>query len=186
MIDRVGSILVQCIEDFEVRLKNDEGDSVKLHSRLIKNLEKKMKELQAKELSQWEAQSHPDPAQRMPAEIFKQLNEKLLKEKEEVQQALCKALESMPDPVDYEEKLLKFKDALSALRDPDVNAQTKNRLLKACIDRIEYKREKPERIKSQQTRYYDPEQKKTRYKSPLQTGGNWTTPPIELDVKLKV
>ena len=84
------------------------------------------------------------------------------------------------------EKLKKFSDALAALRNPDVDAQTKNRLLKACIERIEYSREKPQRIKSQQVRYYDPEVKKTRYKSPLKTGGNWTAPPIELDVKLKV
>ena len=186
MLDRIAAILEQCIEDFEIRIKNDEGDSVKLHARLIKNLEKKMKDLEAKELSQWEAQSHPDPAQRMPAEIFKQLNERLLKEKEEVRQALCKAYESMPDPVDYEEKLAKFKDALSALRDPDVDAQRKNRLLKACIERIDYSREKPERIKSQSVRFYDPAVKRTRSKSPLSTGGNWTSPEIELDVKLKV
>lgn len=186
MIARVCSILEQCIEDFEVRINNDAGDSAKLHVELIKNLERKMKDLQARELAQWEKQSDPDPAQRMPAEIFKQLNEKLLKEKDEIQQALCKAYESMPEPVDYEEKLKKFRDALDALRNPDVDAQTKNRLLKACIDRIEYSREKPQRIKSQQVRYYDKEQKKTRYKSPLNTGGNWTSPPIELDVKLKV
>lgn len=186
MLDRVAEILEQCIEDFEIRLKNDEGDSIKLHARLIKNLEKKMKDLQAQELSQWEQQSHPDPEQRMPAEIFKQLNAKLLREKEEVQQALCKAYESMPDPVDYEEKLRKFKDALAALRDPAVDAQTKNRLLKACIERIDYSREKPERIKSQQVRFYDPERKQTRYKSPLNTGGNWSITPVELDVKLKV
>lgn len=186
MIDRVAEILEQCIGDFEIRIQNDEGDSIKLHARLIKNLEKKLKDLQAQELSQWEAQSHPDPAQRMPAEIFKQLNAKLLKEKDEVQQALCKAYESMPEPIDYQEKLLKFKNALDALRDPEADAQTKNRLLKACIERIDYSREKPERIKSQQVRYYDKERKQTRYKSPLNTGGNWTSPPIELDVKLKV
>ena len=186
MIERVIAILEQCIADFEIRIKNDEGDSAKLHARRIKNLEKKMKELEAKELSQWESQSHPDEAQRMPAAIFQQFNEKRLKEKEEVRQALCKAYESMPEPVNYEEKLLKFKDALSALRDPEADAQIKNKLLKACIERIDYSREKPERIKSQQIRYYDPELKQTRYKSPLNTGGNWTSPPIELDVKLKV
>lgn len=186
MLDRVYSILEQCIEDFEIRISNDAGDSEKLHAQLIKNLERKMKDLQARELSQWEKQSDPDPSQRMPPEIFKQLNEKLLKEKDEIQQALCKAYESMPEPVDYEERVKKFRDALNALKDPGVDAQTKNRLLKACIERIDYSRDKPERIKSQQVRYYDPEQKKTRHKSPLNTGGNWTSPPIELDVKLKV
>ena len=186
MIVRVEEILKNCISDFEVRLKSDEGDSAKLHARLIKNLEKKKKELEAKELAQWETQSHPDPAQRMPQHIFQQLNEKLLKEKEEVQQALCKAYESMPEPVDYEEKIKMFQDALDALQNPDASAAEKNKLLKACIERIEYHRDKPERIKSQQVRFYDPVLKKTRNKSPLKTGGNWTAPNIELDVKLKV
>lgn len=186
MIERVCDILQQCIEDFETRLTNDTGDSAKLHAKLIKNLEKQMKELKERELAQWEQQSHPDPSQRMPAEIFKQLNERLLNEKAEIQDALCKAYESMPEPVDYEEKIGKFRDALEALKDPDVDAEVKNNLLKACIARIDYKREKPERIKSKQVRYYDKEMKRTRWKSPLNTGGNWTQPPIELDVKLKV
>ena len=186
MIERVVAILESCIEDFEIRLKNDTGDSAKLHAKLIKNLEKRMEDIKARELSQWKTQSHPDPAQRMPAEIFKQLNAELLQEKEEVQQALCKAYESMPEPINYQERLARFKDALDALLDPEVDAQKKNRLLKACIERIEYKRDKPERIKSQRVRFYDPTVKKTRSKSPLQTGANWTNPPIELDVKLKV
>lgn len=178
IINRVAEALEQCIEDFEIRIQNDEGDSMKLHARLIKNLEKKMKDLQAKELSQWEQQSHPDPVQRMPPHIFKQLNEKLLNEKEEVQQALCKAYEAMPEPVDYEEKLLRFKDALAALKDPEADAGLQNRLLKACIDRIEYKRDKPERLKKAPG-----EKKGTRFKV---AGGRWTNPPIELDIKLKV
>ena len=185
MEERVISILTDCIKDFEIRLKNDEGDSAKLHARLIKNLEAKQKELDEKELAQWEAQADPDPAKRMPPHIFQQLNEKLLKEKEEVRQALCKAYESMPEPVNYEEKITQFSEALNALKDPNIYAATKNRLLKACIERIEYHRDTPQRIKSQQVRYYDKNQKRTRYKSPLSTGGNWTSPEIVLDVKLK-
>jgi hypothetical protein len=176
MIDQVCQILKQCIEDFEIRISNDEGDSIKLHANLIKNLEKRMKELQEKELSQWEAQSHPDPAQRMPVEIFKRLNENLLQEKEDVRLALCKARESMPEPIDYEEKIVKFQNALDALRDPDEDADNvlKNELLKACIERIEYFREKPQRISL-----------KGKGTFPM-TAPKWTSPPIELDVKLKV
>lgn len=177
IMNRVVEVLQQCIEDFEIRLANDTGDSIKLHNQLIKNLEKKMKELQARELSQWEQQSHPDPAQRMPAAIFKQLNEKLLHEKEEVQQALCKAYESMPEPVDYEEKLLRFKDALAALKDPEADAALQNRLLKACIDKIEYSRERPHRITKEEAE---------KQGIPLRVGGRWSEPPIELDIKLKV
>lgn len=186
IIEKVKDTLRQCIYDFEVRIKNDDGDSARLHAHLIKRLEAKKEELDKKEIAQWEAQADPDPSKRMPDHVFKVLNEKLLKEKEEVQQALCKAYETMPDPVDYEEKRMRFKAALDALENPDATAEQKNKLLKACIERITYKREKAKRIKSKQVRYYDPVLKKTRNKSPLHTGGNWTAPEIELDVKLKI
>lgn len=175
MIDRVCAILKECIEDFEIRINSDTGDSAKLHVKLIQNLEKKMKDLQAKELSQWESQSHPDLSKRMPHEIFQQLNAKLLKEKEEVQLALCKAKESMPDPVDYEEKLTRFQNAIDALRDPETDNELKNELLKACIERIDYYKEKPVRKPPANGKGTFPMTKST-----------WTNPPIELDVKLKV
>lgn len=174
IIERVCAILEQCIEDFEIRISADTGDSIKFHNELIKNLEQKLKDLQAKELSQWEAQSNPNPNMRMPQEIFQQLNEKLLHEKEEIQQALCKAKESMPEPIDYEEKLVSFKEALNTLKNPEADTVLKNELLKACIERIEYYREKPERISL-----------KGKGTFPM-TATKWTDPPIELDVKLKV
>lgn len=175
VVAKVSEVLKQCIEDFEVRLQNNEGDSIKLHARLIKNLEEKLKELEAKELSQWEAQSHPDVSLRMPEKIFKQLNENLLKEKEEVRQALCNAYESMPEPVDYQEKIYKFQDALDALNDPDVNAETKNELLKACIDRIDYYRERPTRSKPAEGNGTFP-----------MIATQWNNPPIELDIQLRI
>ena len=182
VLDRVRDTLKQCISDFEIRIDSDDKTSQKLHENLIKRLKSKLEELNKKEVSQWEKYSE----EAMPKEIFEKLNEKVLKEKDEIQQALCKAYESMPEPIDYEEQLLRFKDALEALDDPEVSAEKKNKLLKACIERIDYKREKAVRIKSQQVRYYDKEQKRTRYKSPLSTGGNWSNPPIELDIKLAV
>lgn len=179
---RVCSVLEECIADFEIRIKNNDDDSIKHHETLLKRLKAKQEELHKKELSQWEKYTEEG----MPKHVFDALNEKVLKEKEEVQQALCKAAESMPMRVDYEEKMLRFKDALEALKDPEVPAAKKNALLKACIDRITYNRPKAERIKSQQTRYYDKKLKKTRHTSPLKTGGNWTDPQIELDIKLKL
>ena len=189
IIDRVSEILKQCIADFEMRIKNDDGDSAKLHANLIKRLEAKREELDKKEIAQWEAQADPDPSKRMPEHVFKILNEKLLKEKEEIRQALCKAYESMPDPVDYAEQLHRFQEALDALHDPDRSAKDKNRLLKACIDRITYKRDKAERIKRaiplKRTRING---KRPYLRDPQdpEQGARWTNPPIELDVKLKV
>lgn len=147
--------LKDCIADFEVRIENDQDDSSKLHRNLIDNLEKKMKDLEAQEVSQWRTQSDPDPDKRMPQHIFKILNEQLLKEKEEVRQALCKAYESIPEPIDYKTRILKFADALAALEDPNVSAKIKNDYLKDIIERIEYERPAPIRITKENAGKYN-------------------------------
>ena len=139
-VDHVCEALEECIEDFEVRIKNDKDDSAKLHKSLIESLQKKLKELENKEIEQWDAQYHPDPAKRLPQHIFEKLNEKVLSDKEEVNKALCKAQESIPKQVDYKEKVLTFKTALNYLKDPNVSAKIKNQYLKKIISKIIYER----------------------------------------------
>ena len=156
----VCSTLRECIEDFKVRIKNNQEDSTKLHSSLIDNLKKKLKDLEVKELAQWEAQTDPDKSKRMPQHIFEQLNAKLLAEKEEVTQALCKAEESMPKPVDYKDKIMRFTDALEALEDPNISAKIKNEYLKDIIERIDYERPPIIRINKKNADKYAAEIKK--------------------------
>lgn len=182
MVEEICTVLEQKIEDFHIHLKNDDEDLTKIHAKMISNLEKKLKELEEKELAQWEQQSHPDPSQRMPAAIFKQLNERVLKEKEDTKHALQEARETMPVPVNYEEKICRFQNAIDALKNPEAPVELKNALLKSCFKKIIYSREHPERLKSQRVIYYDKVEKKTKGKSPLKVGGSWSEPPIFLEV----
>lgn len=76
----------------------------------------------------------------MPPHIFKKLNERLLKDKEEIKKALCEAYESMPEPVNYKEKILTFTGVLNALDDPTLTPKIKNQYLKDIIKRIDYER----------------------------------------------
>ena len=97
---------------------------------------------------------------------------------------MCNARKSMPEPVDYEERKQRFQEALDALNDKEASANLQNKLLKGCIDRIEYYRNKPQRLRSNAKRV---SVNGRRIKPDgLPTGGNWTAEPIELDVKLKV
>lgn len=160
MTAEVVKVLQACIEDFELKIKNDAGDSVVLHQQIIKQLEQRLEELNKRELAQWDKYTQEG----MPKHIFDQLNAKVLQEKDETQQALCTARDTLPEPVDYEHKKTMFSDALRLLQDPDAPALEQNMLLKRCIDHIEYKRKKKE-------------------------GGNrrWGTPePLELDIHLRV
>ena len=165
-----------CIKDFEVRIKENKDDSFKLHRDLVKRLEKKMEELEKKEIEQWEAQYDPDESKRLPPHIFQKLNEKVLREKDEVNKALCKAKDSMPQPVDYKDELLKFTDALKRLKDPEIPAKVKNQYLKNIIDKIEYERGSTVRITKENANEYNIDTSK---------GLQWYTPPYKIKLKLK-
>jgi hypothetical protein len=165
-----------CIEDFKLRIKNDTDDSFKLHRDLVKRLEKKLEELEKKEVEQWEAQYDPDESKRLPPHIFQKLNEKVLKEKDEVNKALGKAKDSMPNPVDYRDELMKFTDALTYLEDSKVNAKVKNQYLRNIIDKIEYERGPTVRITSENAEKYGVDTTK---------GTQWYTSPYKIKMKLK-
>lgn len=140
VLERICDSLQNIIDDFEVRVENQQDDSIKLHRALVERLEKQLADLEVTEKLQWEAKQHPDPEERMPSHIFKELNGKLLKEKEELNEALCDARDAIPEPVNYGELTVKFTDTLKMLKDPDIDASIKNMHVKDIIERIEYYR----------------------------------------------
>lgn len=166
VVDFVAEVLRQRIAEFEVELKKGDTDSDKFHDKMIKSLEKKLADINAKELSLWESQVDPDIGKRMPPHIFQTITDKLTKEREETETALEKARKAITTPVENKIKKETFQKALDALLDDTVSVAEKNHLLKACIDRIVYHREAPLRIPGGRQRY--------------------TSPPIQLDVKLKL
>ena len=157
--------LQKAITEFEVESKKG-GDtkSIKLHEELIKNLEKKLTDLDAKELALWDAQL--DPSAKMPKHVFQAITDKLVKERKDTEVALEKARKQVVKPIDYASKIITFQKALDALLDENATVDEKNHLLKQCIERITYSRGLANRI----------------------PGGrhNWDYKQINLDVKLKV
>ena len=139
VLERVCSVLEACISDFEVKLDNNNLDEKERHKQLITSLEKRLKELKEKEIRQWEKYSDEE----MPKEIFDNLNKKVLKEKEEIQNALCSAYDSMPEPVDFEEKIVSFRNAIEALKNDDVSPKLKNDYLRDIIEKMTFERPKP-------------------------------------------
>jgi hypothetical protein len=138
--------LNECVEDFEIRLKNKQDDSIQLHRDLISSLEAKIKELDDLEESYWEANTHPNPEKKMPDKVFDRLNKKLVEERKAVQKSLDEAKDSAPKEVNYQERLVKFTDALEALKDPELSVKEKNLYLREVIERIDYERPMPEMV----------------------------------------
>lgn len=176
VFDYVRKVLKDCITDFEVRIENNQDDSVKLHRDLINRLTKQLGDLEKKEIEQWDAQYDPDLTKRLPAHIFAKLNEKVLKEKEEVKKALEKAKDSAPKHISYRDELVKTKDALRILEDPELDAKTKNRYLKEVIEKMVYERGPSVRITKENA---------AQYHADLSQGMQYYTPPYKIRIKLK-
>lgn len=174
VLEYVCNSLRECIEDFELRIEHQENDSTKLHKKLVENLERKYKELEEKELAQWDAQYNPDL--KMPTHIFQKLNEKLLKEKDKVRLALCEARDSIPVQVDYQEKIYKFTDVLNILEDKNASAVKKNNYLKDIIERIDYERPPIVRITKENAKQYG---------ETVEKGMKYHIEPFIIKIKLK-
>lgn len=166
MVDYVAEVLRERIADFESSVGNHESDPSNFHEKHLKTLEKKLAEINTKEVSLWEAQL--DEEQKMPKNVFKVITDKLVNERKEIERAIEKTKVKIAVPVTRETQLVNLQKALSALLDPNVSVADKNHFLKACIDRIEYRREKPKKLTGKGV------------------GRQWTTPPIEVEVRLKV
>lgn len=168
MVDFVADTLKKKIAEFEIEAARGDDGSNKIQEKLMANLEKKLSEIAAREVTLWESQLDPNMANRMPPHVFQALTDKLVKEREETEVALEKARASISIPIDYQKKIVTFQKALDALLDDNVSVAEQNHLLKACIDKIIYHRETPQRILGKGS------------------GRQWTEPPIHVNVKLNL
>jgi DNA invertase Pin-like site-specific DNA recombinase len=161
--------LKEAIETFETEAKlGGESNAIKYQENLIKTLEKKLSDINAKELSLWEAQVNPDLSNRMPTHIFQTITDKLVKDRADTEIALEKARKEARKPIDYEKKRVTFQAALDALLDDEKTAEEKNLLLKECIIEMTYSRGSATKLTGKGTK------------------NQWESADIDLNVKLKV
>lgn len=138
VLDKLIEVLQESIADFEIKIENGTDNSAEIHRQTVAHLEKRLRELQELEITQWDEKTKGG----MPSHVFERLNKKTVAEIEEVQQALCTARDSVPEPINLQEKVTNFRAALEALKDPAVPAKEKNKLIKACVERITYSRKR--------------------------------------------
>lgn len=119
----------------ELKVKNGDGDAHKIQQRLLAKLEKQMEEYRAQEERQYDLlETNPN----YPQEVFERRNKALREKMDECQAAIYKAKSALPESVDYAERVISLKQAIDALRDPDLTPNEQNKILKAIVSRIEY------------------------------------------------
>lgn len=158
VVDEVIRVLQDCINDFEVRIDAGVDNSAEVHKELVERLEKRLSQLRALEIKQWDEKMKGD----IPDHVFDTLNARTVAEIAEVSQALCDAKDSAPVHVDLQERVTTFHKTLNALQDPDTPVEEQNKLVRACVETIVYRR---------------PNLRQGKYKD---------VPPFELEITLRV
>lgn len=160
MTESVIEAMEQAIADFTLKLEDNNEDKSATQKQLIAHLEKRLDELDALEIAQWDKYTQEG----MPKHIFERLNAKLIQDRDETMLALRTAKESLPDAIDYASRRETFRSTLRTLQNPDATVKEQNLLLKQCISKITYNRKKKE---SDNRRFGTPE-------------------PLELEINFKI
>ena len=122
------------LPELQMRLKNNDGDAVKIQKRLLAKLEKQMQEYRDQEEKQYELLETGKYSQ----DLFDRRNAALRAKMEDCQAQIYKTKQAMPESVDYAERIAKMEDAIAMLKDPEATPTEKNKALKAIVDRIDF------------------------------------------------
>lgn len=161
VIDAVAQTLEEQIENFKVSMNSSDAIEQQRKETNITILEKRLQELEQKEVSLWEKYSEED----MPKAVFEKLKAKVTQEISDVTTALEEEKNTYVTAIDYAEKFITFSEALEALRSDDVSAAVKNSYLKCVIEKITISRTRPQRLGSY---------------------NQWSDPGFSLNVKMKI
>lgn len=161
MLDIIAGALQEAIDDFSVHISEGDAGAAQQHEESLRILHDRLADLERKEISLWEKFTEDA----MPRRVFDELLARNEEQKKQVTELIEKE-KAQPQPLDYSERETMFSDALAAIRNPDVPAAETNALLKACIRRITYSRERGHRQAG--------------------TRNGWTVCPIKLHIELNV
>lgn len=133
--DRVRKSLIETIHDFEVQLSGDNLQTkINIREHTIEMLKNEIQKCKERGLRQKDAFEDGIYTKNE----YLQRNAKLQEQLSKLTQQLSNLEASITPTAHIEEKLSNFTAALHALDDSTVSAVEKNRLLKQCIERIDY------------------------------------------------
>lgn len=142
LMDMICDVLKQNIEDFKVEMHSSNDDIIKRQEEKISYIEKKLKDIEYHEMSLWQKYTEEG----MPKSVFENLKAKYESDKERFEAELEKAIEETPQRIDYKERIVALHSAIDGIKSEDVSAETKNNLIKSCVERISYSRQGSVRV----------------------------------------
>lgn len=137
-VSEVTDALIAALElselpQLEAKLTNGEGKSAAIQQRILEKLEKHMEEYRQQEEKQYDLLETGKYTQ----ELFDKRNAALREKMEDCQKQIVETKRTMPQEVNYAEKIATLKKAIAALKDDTIPAKEKNYLLKSIIEKVE-------------------------------------------------
>lgn len=117
----------------QTKLKNGDGDAAAIQKRRIAKLAKQLEEYRQQEETQYELLEKKKYTQA----LFDRRNAVLREKMETCEKELQAARASLPQNVDYAERIVSLEEAIAAMKDPEMPALEKNQILRSVVDRIE-------------------------------------------------
>lgn len=158
MLDAVTNALLNAVDDFQVQISAGDSAEASRRAENLRILKDRLSDLGRKEVALWEKFAEDA----MPRKIFDELMQKNEQQKKDVSKLIEKE-ESKPEQPDYKSASVMFSEAITAIQNPNIPAAEANELLKACIKRITYSRERGSRGK-----------------------GGWIVNPMNLQIELNI
>lgn len=118
----------------EMKVKNNAGDSLNIRKTQLKKLEQQMAEYEAMEETQYEMLE----LKKYTPEVFERRHTALRKKMDECQFKIYTLNATLPEAIDYAERLANLQTVINMLKDPEATAQEQNNALKAIVERIDY------------------------------------------------
>lgn len=122
------------LPELEVRLKNNDGTSAVIQKKQLQRFNDELEELKKQETRQYELLEKGIYSE----EKFIERNKALLAEMEELKTKIFNTKKEIPKEIDYADKIVKLQKAIDGLKNDQLSIESKNKLIKAIIKRIEY------------------------------------------------
>ena len=135
----VRAALLHALEHSELpalqqKVKNGDGNARKIQERLLAKLEKEMQGYREQEERQYDFLE----SGRYTPDVFDARNAALRAKMEDCQAAIFKAKSSLPQNVDYEERIVSLERAIEAMKNEELSVEEENKIYRAIIERVEY------------------------------------------------
>lgn len=121
------------LPNLKAKFNGDQGNSAVIQQKILDGLMKQMAEYKEQEEMQYELLE----TKKYTPELFEKRNVALREKMKQCEIQIDETRRTMPNPIDYAERILALENAIRALKDDTLSCEEQNKILKKIVERIE-------------------------------------------------